>query len=378
MSDRIFYNSAALSEAITELNRLSGALDEVAGDLSHIDTSGQWWFKINFSAGRASGNARAVLQSIRGNTRGAGDDVQRVVSAVRRTQSLFDETERAVVAAAAAVCPLADFDYEAHGSGGSPHIIVDDSFYINNPAFFAPVGPFASGGAFAAVDTSFGHSFASASFLGYEFADGHPGVTAWIGKASASYKDDVSYGEVNAYLGKVEAQGKFDFSFMKDTLTWKDGGEPEESFSVINAELSGGISAHGVAADGKIGAGDAMFGSELAAEGSVGNAELSGGVKFSVGEEGVNAYAEGSAIVSAAEGEVSSTLKIFGLEIKGTAGGYVGAAGFEGEAGFKDGSFVLKGGAAAGIGGSLGIEVGLSDEAQEFLGDVWDLVTFWD
>ena len=32
MSDRIFYNSAALSEAITELNRLSGALDEVAGD----------------------------------------------------------------------------------------------------------------------------------------------------------------------------------------------------------------------------------------------------------------------------------------------------------------------------------------------------------
>ena len=55
-----------------------------------------------------------------------------------------------------------------------------------------------------------------------------------------------------------------------------------------------------------------------------------------------------------------------------------GAAGVEGEAGIKDGSFVLKGGAAAGIGGSLGIEIGLSDEAQEAIGEVLDFFTFWD
>ena len=93
MSDRIYYNSDTLAEAITELNRLSGALEEVMGDLGRVDTSDKWWSKINVSGERLSGSARSVLQGIRANTGKAEDDVDEIVSAVRKTQSLFDETE---------------------------------------------------------------------------------------------------------------------------------------------------------------------------------------------------------------------------------------------------------------------------------------------
>ena len=105
MSDRIFYNSDALSETIAELGRLSSALDEIAGDLSRVDTSDKWWSKISLSGDRVSGNARVVLQDIRANMRGAGDEVQGIASAARRAQSLFDETEADVIAAAARRLP---------------------------------------------------------------------------------------------------------------------------------------------------------------------------------------------------------------------------------------------------------------------------------
>lgn len=367
MSDRIYYNSDTLAEAITELNRLSGALEEVMGDLGRVDTSDKWWSKINVSGERLSGSARSVLQGIRANTGKAEDDVDEIVSAVRKTQSLFDETEEGVIAAAAAVCPLANFEYESHGTGGG-------SIHGMGPTFtLQTMGPW-----YYAYLKDSATASASGSWLGHEFADGHPGVTAWIGKGSAAFENDFSYGEVNAYLGKVDANAKFDFSFFNGGESWADGGDGEGFAKGFNAEVSAGVSAQAAAVDGKIGFGDGMFGGEIAGEGSLGNAELSGGAKFSLGDEGVNAYVEGSAIVSAAEGEVSGTINFFGIEITGSASGYAGAAGVEGEAGIKDGSFVLKGGAAAGIGGSLGIEIGLSDEAQEAIGEVLDLFTFWD
>ena len=61
MSDRMLYSSDVLSDAMVELKRLSGSLEEIAGDLSHVDTSGDWWDTIRFSSGRANGTARVVL-----------------------------------------------------------------------------------------------------------------------------------------------------------------------------------------------------------------------------------------------------------------------------------------------------------------------------
>lgn len=65
MSNRILYSSDVLSDAMVELKRLSGSLEEIAGDLSHVDTSGDWWDTIRFSSGRANGTARVVLHLIR-------------------------------------------------------------------------------------------------------------------------------------------------------------------------------------------------------------------------------------------------------------------------------------------------------------------------
>ena len=57
MSNRILYSSDVLSDAMVELKRLSGSLEEIAGDLSHVDTSGDWWDTIRFSSGISSARA---------------------------------------------------------------------------------------------------------------------------------------------------------------------------------------------------------------------------------------------------------------------------------------------------------------------------------
>ena len=80
-------------------------------------------------------------------------------------------------------------------------------------------------------------------------------------------------------------------------------------------------------------------------------------------------------MVAAAEGKVSGTINILGLEIKGSLGGYAGALGAEGKIGIEDGNFVCKGGAAAVIGGSVGLEIGLNDEGWS---NFVDFITFWD
>ena len=49
---------------------------------------------------------------------------------------------------------------------------------------------------------------ATADWLGYELSDGNPGVTAWVGKASAEAENEWGYAGVNAYLGKGEAEDR--------------------------------------------------------------------------------------------------------------------------------------------------------------------------
>ena len=52
-------------------------------------------------------------------------------------------------------------------------------------------------------------------WLGYEFSEDNPGITAWIGKVGASAQNEWGYAGVNAYLGKAEAELKTDFAIMK-------------------------------------------------------------------------------------------------------------------------------------------------------------------
>lgn len=215
-------------------------------------------------------------------------------------------------------------------------------------------------------------------WFGHAADEDHTGVTAWIGKTGGTYESDNISGEVNGYIGKGRADIDADFSLFetKTKKEYKDGKwDEDEKTTIINAELGGEISASGIAGDTKIETGDDMFGTEVELEGSALKAKAEGKGHFSVGEEGINAYLKGEAIVSAVDGKVSGTLNILGLEFVVSAGGYAGALGVEAETGIKNGNFVAEVGAAAGIGGSIGIEIGVNEEGWN---NFVDFVTFWD
>lgn len=218
-----------------------------------------------------------------------------------------------------------------------------------NPNWFIPVGP-----------------------------DGNPGVTAWIGKASAEAQNEWGYAGVNAYLGKGEAAAKADAGIMKTTTKkeYQDGKWVEKSSTdFITAEVGASASVSALAGDAEAGLGSDMLGIEGKAEGAVGTAKAEAKGKFSVGEDGVNVNVKGEAMVAAVEGEAKGTINILGLEITGKVGGYAGAVGVEGKVGIEDNKFVLDGGAAALIGGSAGIEIGFNDEGWD---DFVDFIIFWD
>lgn len=145
-------------------------------------------------------------------------------------------------------------------------------------------------------------------------------------------------------------------------------GKSESSF--LDLEAAAGAYAHLISVSGKAKAGDDQLGASLNVSGSVGNAELNGKAEFSIDEDGLNANVGGKAMVSAAEGKASGTISVFGVDITLSANGYAGALGVEGKAGIDDGKFVLKGGAAAGVGGSLGIEIGLNEEGKASLNEL--------
>lgn len=216
------------------------------------------------------------------------------------------------------------------------------------------------------------------SWLGYEFADGHPGVTAWIGKVSAKSEGSLGSAGVNAYLGKVEASAESDAHFMEKVEKRKyiDGEWTEkDEFSIVDLEAKASVSASVLAGDANLEVGNDYLGLEGKAEGSAGNANLEAAGEFSVGENGVSANLSGKAMVSAAEGKASGTINILGVEITGKIGGYAGAVGVEGKIGIDDNKFVIEGGAAALLGASGGVEIGFNGEGWSTF---WDIITFWD
>lgn len=218
------------------------------------------------------------------------------------------------------------------------------------------------------------------SWLGYEATNegDKASITGWVGKKSAQYEDEDLAAEANGYLLKGKVEGKRDLSLYETKTKYKcENGKwtGKEVTTLINAELAAGVSGSVLSGDVKVEAGDDMWGAGIKAEGSAGNIDLEGKGKFSIGDDGINAYVEGKAIVSAVKGKATGTLNVLGLEISVEADGYAGAVGAEGKCGFKDGDFVMKVGAAAVIGGSVGIQVGLNEEGWN---NFVDFVTFWD
>ena len=221
-------------------------------------------------------------------------------------------------------------------------------------------------------------SSASAGWLGYEIDKDKPKVTAWLGKASAETQNEAGYAKVNGYIGKAEAKADADFDFMETSKEkeYKNGEWTEKKVTTfLNAEAGADASVSVLEGEAEAGVGSDMLGLEGKVEGGIGNADAEVKGKFSVGKKGVNAYAKGEAMVSAVEGKAKGTINILGLEITGKATGYAGAVGVEGKVGIENNKFVIEGGAAALVGGSVGLEIGFNDEGWD---NFVDYISFWD
>ena len=263
---------------------------------------------------------------------------------------------------------------------GKPYLIPSVlSFVSPATALMYITGGFYNGNLPSFFDTSrTPSSGASAEWLGYELSDGNPGITAWLGRASAEAENEWGYAGVDAYLGKAEASAKLGFSFLKktDRKMYQDEKWKESSrLDFINVEASAGASVSALEADAKAGLGSDMLGIDGKLNGSVGTAKAEARGKISVSEDGINANLRGEAMVSAAQGEVKGTVNILGVEITGKLGGYAGAAGVKGKVGIEDNKFVLEGGAAALLGVSTGVEIGFNEEGWD---NFVDYVVFWD
>lgn len=201
---------------------------------------------------------------------------------------------------------------------------------------------------------------------GYEIADS--GISAWGYRYSEERKDAGTTSTTNFHVGKVQVKREYDTGIMKYKMD-EDG---EESFSLgyLNAEV--GVSGSILSLDYKDETGDGWLGLENELEGDLGTASGKGELDFSLGEDGVNAYAGGELIVAAAKGKAKSTINILGFEIGAEATGYLGGAGVEGEVGLKDGIFTIKGGAVPGVGGSVGISIGLNEEGKQVVDAIAD------
>jgi hypothetical protein len=101
------------------------------------------------------------------------------------------------------------------------------------------------------------------------------------------------------------------------------------------------------------------------AEVSALKAEASGDAAFGIIDGKPQFGAEGEAGAYLIDASASGEAKFLGVGIKGTVSGKVGA-GIEGSVGYQDGKLSLYGGAAALIGGGVGVEVDVNDLITDF------------
>ena len=369
----------ALNQSITRLGEICSAMEGAAGKfaesaaelsgranltayyMQHTDTLSFDELMGNYTSAIVStGSAVAGYEVVKGALSDSGysvDSLGSVSNAVQDAIQKEAEAQKAKSYAAAAVLglvsPVAALLYVSSGVA-----------FGNTPSFFDETRTPSSG--------------ADADWLGYEFSDDNPGVTAWVGKANAEAQNEWGYAGVNAYLGKAEAELDADFAFMetKKKKEFVDGKWVEKTVTkLISVEAGASAAVSVISADAEAGVGSDMLGGGVAAGGSVGNAKAGAEGNFSITEDGVNLNVKGEALVSAAEGEVSGTINILGIEITGKVGGYAGAVGVKGKFGIEDNKFVMEGGVAALLGISGGVEIGFNDTGWD---NVVDFVTFWD
>lgn len=201
--------------------------------------------------------------------------------------------------------------------------------------------------------------------LGYEFEEDKTGVSAWLGKVDVNVDTPLGQSEGVLSVGKVSADYDADFNIFgwgNKSEEKKDGTiDTEESTDFISLNFGGGVTGSVLNYEQTSETGSDMLGLKGETNVDVLSAEADARVKVSVGTEGVDAYASGSLMASGASADQSVTFSVLGLDVKVTGTAYAGAVGVEGKAGIDDNKFVLQGGAAAGLGASATVEVGLNE-----------------
>ncbi|MDE7244330.1 MAG: hypothetical protein K2O18_10210, partial [Oscillospiraceae bacterium] len=361
MADRIIVDFQALDRISSRLSAAGRELDQAMLQLAglHVtrDAGGDVCISgcgINLrTVGRPvlAGTVSEAVASYKRAVRDLSGYTGRFGSAVQRVHDLFETTENEL---SGKKLDVGEAPPAENGTESGRLSLEDFKKFLQLLLLYHPGISLLAGVSNDAVFNAF------SSLWGYEFADGHPGVTAWIGKAGISASSALGSAEVNAYLGKVEVEAKADGGFMKSKTKreYQDGKWTEkETLDFLYGELGVSGSFAFIAADAKGTVGNDMLGAGVKAEGTIGSAKAEGKIKVSVGEEGVTALAKGEAMVAAVEGKASGTINILGIEITGEIGGYAGAAGVEGKIGIENNKFVMKGGAAALLGVSGGVEI---------------------
>lgn len=127
MSDRILFRSESLAEAEAELNRLMDALEDVAGDLSHLDTSEEWWSKLNVRSSHGSISAQGAVSALRSDLGRVRSYVSGVSSGIRKTRSQFASADSAVSKSAEAMFVGTGYELNANKAGSEENGASDGS-----------------------------------------------------------------------------------------------------------------------------------------------------------------------------------------------------------------------------------------------------------
>lgn len=387
MADRIIVDFEALDRISSRLNAAGRELDQAMSQLARLRVTRDAGADVRISGCGtrlritgmtvSAGTVREAVLSYRSAVGNVSQYTNGLGAAVRRVYEMFEKTENSLSGK-----KLDTGEPAPASEGAESHMFSDSEFrkFLEMTLLYHPGINFILGLLDQPVQRT-----AGVDFLGYEFTDGHPGVTAWLGKASASISGWLGSAEVNGYLGKAKAEAKAEAGLMKAKTKreYTDGKwSEEESLSFLYGEASASASVAAFAADAKGTLGNDWLGAEGTAEGSAGSAKAGAEAKLSVGEDGVTAVAKGEAMVAAVEGKASGTINILGIEITGKIGGYAGAAGVEGKVGIENNKFVLEGGVAALLGVSGGVEIGFNDTGWsklksgfvdfiDFVGNLW-------
>ena len=402
MDDRILFKSETLAEAASELNRLLDSLNDVTRDFGRVNTSEEWWTKLNVSTSHGRVSAISAVRNLRSDIGKTLDYAADISKGVKKTAEMFNDADRDIARMADRMYSKQDaFDYQAGGGGfngagasggGNPNAGSNDdrswfAKFLNNQI--------KSEGAWKKWVLSEEHDFfgigagstISGSFLAWE-----AGIK---GKAKLNFKNEdgswntdtfgVNY---SAYATGALAKGEVErnFGILNGKLTAEAGTvtvSGNANFTIfedgsIRPSISIGAKAEASAVKGEYEGrfGNDQFGYYNKAEGHLlhAEAEAKAGAGYRGTDEKGNALygfsAEASAMASLAQGRVEGGFSIFGIDIGLGVTGYAGAAGVEAGGSITTEGATASFGGALGLGGKMDITVDWSD--AEWIGDAAD------